>query len=202
MLVTKTSLSLHDMIYRISSELHVDYLELVSYIPDAGYGMPPRVRLTMSKHEFKRRSLSSIRKQICGDREYVIGVSSSVRAGGEAFHLPQIDFSCDVDSSNEERIYDALNEMNMRSGYLLESGNSYHFHGMDLMPHEFWTRFMDRLENYATDERPLVDETWLDESAIDRGFSILRLSANVSKRVTPKVIAKVDDEQIPLFNMK
>lgn len=194
MRITKTSLPLHDMICQTASQLHVDYLEFAGYIPGDGYCIPPRMRLSMPRHELETMSLDSIRDRVCDEDRFVLGLSSLIVSNDQYFHLPQIDFSCKISNENEERVYDTLHGLDMHSGYVLESGESYHFHGIDLMPRKFWADFMDRLQEYT-----VVDEAWLNESAQQRLFSILRLSANSIKRITPKVIARIEDDQMPLF---
>ncbi|HLC76873.1 MAG TPA: hypothetical protein VJH04_01575 [archaeon] len=188
---------LHNMIRDIASDLRIEYLEFVSYDPADSYDSQPRVRLTMTPYEFQNRTIDSIRDQICENDNYVLGLSSIVRVVYSTFHLPQIDFSCEVGEENEKRIYNFLGRLNQKDGYLLESGRSYHFLGRDLMPADFWRGFMKTLD--AMDFDGLVDDDFIYESDVNRGFSVLRITANIHKPHVPKVIAEIKDDQLKLF---
>ena len=183
-----------DVIIDLADSLEIDGFEFVIYVPGAdGYGVPPKLRLDYETERVRATELETLRREMVGslseleraEASYTLGLSSVVSAGGDQFHTPQIDFGFGVSDENLHRIYRYLEDIGQTEGYVIESGNSYHFQGVDILPYTFWTRYMDSLDDN------LVDGNWINSNLFERGFSVLRLTSAFGKPHVPKVVSRV-----------
>lgn len=69
-------------------------------------------------------------------------------------------------------------------GFLLESGQSYHYYGIRLLNVDEWVDFMRRCW-----QMPQVGRAW-PTLQLEDGFSTLRISTSVAKPQLPRVIGK------------
>lgn len=103
---------------------------------------------------------------------------------GEKKHIPMIDFCCPCSPQNLEKVVAAINRPH-RKGFIVESGNSYHFYGISLLTEERWRVFMKRCQ-----KEEIIGEDWPHYQLVD-GFSALRLSTSLNKPVAPRLIGKI-----------
>ena len=75
---------------------------------------------------------------------------------GEERHIPLLDFHCPNNRANAKLAASVVQELEV-SGYLLESGDSYHFYGNKLLRHDEFIRFLGLALQYA----PIVDRAWI-----------------------------------------
>lgn len=101
-----------------------------------------------------------------------IAICSLVRMrDGTVKHIPLIDFDNELDS--DPVVIDDMKMMNEailslgQNGYLLDSGNSSHFWGVNLMAEEEWKRFMSMME-----VAEFYDEDGYEHKVFDKGFVI------------------------------
>lgn len=114
-----------------------------------------------------------------------LAVRSSVMMAGETLgHIPMLDYKCPKTSKNLQAIIDHLRAQEQR-GYVVDSGNSYHFWGLALQSVNEWEDFMERGR-----AMPLVDQKYLRECR-KRGYACLRITRTRDSRrkPVPKVVA-------------
>lgn len=117
----------------------------------------------------------------------VLVLSSLVQLnGGELGHIPLIDFHCPVSKENREISAHASSLLDPLGGYLLESGQSYHFYGRSVIPSRDFYRFLGR----ALLLSPVVDRAWVAHQLIE-GACGLRISAKIAGGQPPLVVAEV-----------
>lgn len=92
-------------------------------------------------------------------------------------NVPMIDFCCRVEDQNLTKIVKILEDLGETNGVVLNSGNSYHYWGLRLLPANSLERFVTRVENYTTSTHlNPFDETFLhfahDEKGALRIFSV------------------------------
>jgi|GEM_PF-5899970 hypothetical protein len=107
---------------------------------------------------------------------WAMGVSSKVvLKDGSTAHIPMMDHQCEVNDANEQAIVD--NMKGSYPGYLLKSGKSYHYWGLNLLNHQAWLQFLSHC-NQAVDDlkETSLDDNYLRESKLN-GFTVLRLFA-------------------------
>jgi len=116
-------------------------------------------------------------------------------------HMKHIDFGIqgDVHGNEIEHALEELNAIKTGNGWLVFSGNSYHFHGMDSLDHMEWKRYMGMLAEQAEKKDTALDEKW-PGMQLARGCSILRLTEapNVADlmpmKPKPVVIGKIEEK--------
>jgi len=120
-----------------------------------------------------------------------LSVGSKVKLfSGEIAHIPMMDFKIYSSPKNLSELESVLKMTKFPSGFLLKSGRSFHYYGVELMPQEVWLEWM---ESMLSDEAPIyrkIDSSWVEKS-IARECSFLRLAPSPSKSFLPRVIALV-----------
>lgn len=114
------------------------------------------------------------------------GIISQVELfNDETRHIPMVDFRCPCSAQNLRKVVATLGNLGQKKGFIVESGNSYHFYGIPLLTPEEWQDLMVRCK-----KEEIIGADWPHYQLLD-GFSALRLSASTSKPIAPRVIARV-----------
>lgn len=101
-------------------------------------------------------------------------------------HIPMMDFRVKSGEANAHHLSllsAALQRLGQRQGVLLDSGNSYHYYGLELLTQSQWRRFMAAC--LLLD--PLVDVRYIAHRML-AGKASLRLN-EISDKRNPKVVA-------------
>ncbi|GEM_PF-5882611 len=121
---------------------------------------------------------------------------------GKPMHIPMLDLACPQTDEDKALVFEKLTELGETLGVLLESDNSYHYVGFNLLTEEQWVEFMGRALklNYREGNRKvrrlIVDPEFVayslsrapDQMGFEdyRRFGTLRItSAEGTKKVPP-----------------
>lgn len=116
----------------------------------------------------------------------IITVSSRVTSlDGSSTHIPMLDFRVPSSDNNLPTAVAVLRELKME-GWLLNSGQSYHFYGMSKLSDADLTGFLARALFFT----PIVDYRWIAHQLIE-GACALRLSPGSDLQRVPSVVAEV-----------
>lgn len=159
---------------------------VTSYFPDGTYKHDPAQKVHWidgrpSETELFNQSVR-LRQGLTFDFEgevidlrSIMGVCSMVEtADGSKHHIPMLDFCIGVGGDSLRTIRSSLA---LPKGALLETDNSYHYYGYDLMDESSWCKWMHnirlniRRKNLLKD---VIDQDYLDYS-IRRGYAALRV---------------------------
>ena len=149
-----------------------------------------------------------------------LGITSRIRNNnGQSLHIPLIDFCCEKPDTygpreieerthkNLETIAITLESLGLRKGYIMDSGNSYHFIGEQVMPWAAYKLLLQKMEEYTIigkrwPEHQIVAKRLNERSdAKERKFSVLRVLAcpEADKPYDPFLIERFENNQIHLF---
>jgi hypothetical protein len=109
--------------------------------------------------------------------------SRVILRNGEIRHIPMLDFHCPATAKNEELAELAAGLLDTGGGFLLESGDSYHFYGRALFDEEALVSFLGRALLLA----PVIDRAWIAHQLIERVCG-LRISKKPSDGPEPAVV--------------
>jgi hypothetical protein len=132
----------------------------------------------------KLENIQSVLSLFSGKSEAIGLVSPINEMGDKAKHIPMLDFKCEVSDRNSKIIETFLKKIN-QPGYLLNSGNSYHFYGKQLMNKEEWLK----LNYQALLMVPYVDQRYIAHRLLS-GFSVLRINKTENKPTVPFLITE------------
>jgi hypothetical protein len=104
---------------------------------------------------------------------------------GSQRHIPMIDFHCPVSNSNLQLVIAVTNELDVGPGFILESGKSYHFYGLELITTATFASFLGRVLLFT----PIVDRAWIAHQLIESACA-LRISARDNAGAAPHVVAR------------
>ncbi|MBI2631592.1 hypothetical protein HYW75_01155 [Candidatus Pacearchaeota archaeon] len=118
-----------------------------------------------------------------------IGISSNVKTQNGQMHIPMIDFvGKEYNSWPNEEYQSRISEDHtglVKSlgipGIFVDSGNSFHFYGFNLLTKEEWQNMMLEIRG-----KQGVDEFWPDLS-LKQGFSMLRITPSRYKLCQPAI---------------
>jgi hypothetical protein len=146
----------HDATGRIAYDVGSSELTL-EYIEALAASLPPNVALAVTSHVTLR------------DR--TIG------------HIPMMDLKCETSPSLEKSLVALFKAIGSEHAAMLNSGNSYHYYGFDILGESGWRAFLGRCLLLE----PLVDMRYIAHRLID-GFCSLRINRTVTKATIPTVI--------------
>lgn len=114
-----------------------------------------------------------------------IGINSAVTLlDGSVWHIPMIDFHINKSNINEDIVCTVSKLLVPEGGYVLDSGNSYHFIGKHLISKE---NILDLLAK-SIQFSPIVDEVWASHQLIERSCT---LRIGYKNGVLPTVIKSI-----------
>ncbi len=138
--------------------------------------------------DLTRLSLTSLFEKKPGEH---LGIASFAKIrDGKILHIPMIDFNCPYSIENLLKIEKTLYVLAQDKGFLLESGKSYHYYGINLLSVEGWINFMK-----ICAEQDIIGSNW-PRFQLQRGYSTLRISTSTQKPHSPKIIAKIGSFEI------
>ena len=108
--------------------------------------------------------------------------SQVVLQDGSISHLPLMDFDIEVSEASQRIVTEVLFALDIKTGYLLDSGSSYHFIGNETMKWEVYQASLYR----ALLLDPITDGRWIAHQLIN-GSSNLRIGEK--NGVTPQLIS-------------
>lgn len=121
-------------------------------------------------------------------KDRILGMASKIKMKDGSFaHIPMMDFGCEVKEENLDMIEKLMTPFH---GFILESGNSYHFWGNQPMPEAKWVDFL----NYCGEKgEDLIESNYID-ACKNRGFCVLRIfsysdsNVGILLKKEPKVV--------------
>jgi hypothetical protein len=108
-------------------------------------------------------------------------VTLSDRSSG---HIPMLDLKCDTSLEAQRSVVELFRRIGSPHGALLDSGQSYHYYGFEVVTESEWRVFLGKCLLSAL----LVDTRYIAHRLID-GFCSLRINATVTKPKVPTVVA-------------
>ncbi len=124
------------------------------------------------------------------NRDEYLALSSKIKMKDNTIcHLPMIDFHVPYSETNQDLIEDVLTELALVSGYIINSGQSFHFIGNQLFDDSKYYNFLAQILLFA----PVVDKSWVAHQMIE-GYCALRLTKknNTLPILTKILFPKVD----------
>lgn len=132
-----------------------------------------------------------------GHYDEILGINSLVKIGrGMERHIPMIDFNCVISGQNFLKVAENLKLLGQSRGFILESGKSYHYYGIELMTSGEWLDFMKKCKSHdIIGGKWIRPHRWVRYS-LKENCSTLRISTAFVKPHLPKVIAKIGSFEI------
>ena len=129
--------------------------------------------------------------------KFQTGIGSKVfLSSGETAQIPMMDFQIAKSNENLELLRKRLNHVGIESGWILETGESYHFYGNTLIhTQEEWMDFIGKcllasIVNSRDNIQQIADSRYIGHS-LRRGCCVLRLTSHGDKTYSPKVVARI-----------
>ncbi len=130
-----------------------------------------------------RSLFSEVDQHLANHKNYAI-LSKVICKNKRIFHIPLIDFHCMSNRNNILLAEDIVNFLQIGSGYLLDSGESFHFIGSRLIDKNEFKPYLGKLLMYT----PIIDKSWIAHQLIEKSCA-LRIS--YKNGVLPEVIKPI-----------
>jgi len=131
------------------------------------------------------------------DRLQVAVGSKVVIASRETAHIPMMDFNLPKNTISLKSILERVKYLEFPSGWILETGVSYHYYGTTLLSESEWLDFMGRsLLTSVVRSRKDIDIVEMADSryighSLRRRCNTLRLTTRDDKEFRPVVVASI-----------
>lgn len=137
------------------------------------------------KNEISSEKLQTFAQNLASDE--LLGVASDVRLrGGTVGHIPMMDFICPPSVQNSTILARLLRVIQQCRGFLLQSGRSYHYYGVQILGEKEWHVFLGRCLLMSG----FVDDRYIGHQLVD-GHCVLRLSAGRLRPNIPNVVVEL-----------
>lgn len=194
------SRTIEEMLKFIADRNQIKRLELLIYTqePEDDYSSfdeaaSSEIRERIIVDDKKIPYISRISRIERGKNEVVAISSKVIYKNGLEGHLKHLDIDQILEEDvNEDikNIREFLEKVHPKEehyeGFLVFSGNGFHYHGAEVLQPDEWIEWMNRAKTPDT----LVDPNWC-EIQLKRGFSILRLTSSELKPEEPKLLYSV-----------
>lgn len=128
------------------------------------------VERTINRPEFTKGQLITLIRAT--DPSKMLALSSRVRLqNGEERHFAMLDFRCPSAPDMLHPVVHICKQIGLQSGFVIDSGNSYHVYGTELLTNQQLIRFLGTALLFA----PIVDRPWVAHQLIE-GACALRIS--------------------------
>jgi len=151
----------------------------------------PEETFRMHRDDIRLGFVDDLRTKHFSSNEHVIGLTSLVVINGSEFHLDMIDFCCEKSEEGLRDVRDTLTSLRMRRGFVMDSGNSYHYLGFSFRSKPEFLQLMGRLSGYSC-----IGPNWSYYQQL-KEFGVLRITPcfKFGKQI-PQLVERFDDLQL------
>ena len=155
--------------------------------------VPVRREILVSREDIRTGFITELANRYVTLDDEAIGLTSLVRLNnGTKQHLGLIDFHCEKSKEGLNRVRMTLTELGINLGFILDSGNSYHFVGIQSFS---FGGYMDLLGKMC--EFDSIGEDW-PSYQISQGYADLRIIAcpKRGKPCIPRLVERIENTQL------
>lgn len=144
---------------------------------------------------FKEQRLKELIEELPQDAQ--IGVFSKVLLeSGEFAHIPMMDFNLNKTERGLSLVVERHKKAQVSSGWVLETGESFHYYGSQLLTEQGWIDFMGTclltsVVHSRQNIEQVCDPRYVGHS-LKRGGCVLRITTRAIKNFEPKVVAHIE----------
>jgi len=121
---------------------------------------------------------------------YAVGVASKVELdSGKKAQIPMLDFYIRQTPEHLEILKKRLSENNFPPGFIVNSGGSYHYWGIQLLGPREWLNWLKRISAKESPIFEMIDHRWVERSLNSR-CGYLRIAPSDNKK-QPKIEALI-----------
>lgn len=135
--------------------------------------------------------VDDLRTRHLPSNEHVIGLTSLVIIDNAEFHLDMIDFCCEKSEDGLEDVKSTLTSLRINGGFVMDSGNSYHYIGANFRSKPEFLQLLKMLPDYSC-----IGPNWPSYQRL-KEFSVLRITPclKFGKKI-PLLVERFDDQQL------
>lgn len=138
--------------------------------------------------KIETRDIDFIITKVAESSRQNIAINSRVKmVDGTYKHFPLLDFHIPISPNNELIVKKVIKILGFSRGYIMESGESYHFIGLDFITNEELTIFLSKALLFS----PIIDRAWIAHQLLERSCS---LRVSFKHNIEPQLIYIVDDK--------
>jgi len=136
--------------------------------------------------KFTSHDIAQLKHESLLTTDYVLAVNSAVlMKNGEIKHILLLDFHIPISESNCKQVIKVLKCLGLNSGFVLESGESYHYVGKEIISYETLVNLLIKSLFFS----PIIDRTWIAHQLIEKSCS---LRIGYKHNVEPKLIYELN----------
>jgi hypothetical protein len=129
--------------------------------------------------------INLIREKFIDNDSLLLALNSVIELKDKVIkHLPLLDFHIPISENNRNQIKKVLKHLGLTNGYLLESGESYHYIGKQMMNIEDLLVMLNKALFFS----PIIDKTWIAHQLLEKSCS---LRVGIKHSMEPKLIERI-----------
>jgi hypothetical protein len=165
----------------VAQKTHVQIPKSVIRAANFHRSMPMR-KIELKVDSSLSQNLRDVGQSLEGGRVLVLRSCVRMRADDEILHIPMLDFRLSSSDESHRTVMSVIREVGI-PGALLNSGQSYHFYGFELMTTRQLHAFLGRALLFT----PLIDYRWIAHQLIESTCA-LRISQGASGQIMPQLV--------------
>lgn len=182
----------------VRRDRQISCLEFSYYCPNWGsdmisdYSSPRRLLGLVGRGRIKLGFIKELEKEDHHTNEEVLGLNSRVWIGDSIHHvhLDMVDFCCEKSEEGLESVRNTLIHLGMRRGFIMDSGNSYHYLGSDFRSEDEYLKLLERMHAFEC-----IGGMWPFQRQLE-GFSTLRIiPCPKSEKQMPTLVERFENPQ-------
>lgn len=174
----------------IRNNLHLPFWDslMLTFFNNSKYSIELLKAAQKHNHSMQKivtQDIQSIKTLTSNNPNINIAINSLVKTKANTQrHIPLFDFHIPINSENKKVVLSVLDVLGLKSGYVLESGESYHYIGVKLLEHNEFQNLLHQALLFA----PIIDRAWIAHQLLEGSCS---LRVGNKHGVTPKLIEKI-----------
>lgn len=137
-------------------------------------------KIVINKLEFE-----SIAQVLAENEHRSLALSSKVKTVGNKYmHIPMLDFHIPIIGTFPKIILEIIGLLGQKKGVFLESGESYHYYGTELMTYKELLKFLGKALRFS----PIIDRAWISHQIEEKSCA---LRVGLKNGILPKIVKHI-----------
>jgi hypothetical protein len=137
-------------------------------------------KLVINKSEFE-----DIEQILSENQHRRFALSSKIKTiNNKYMHIPMLDFHIPMNRTFPNILLEIIDLLGQKNGFFLESGESYHYYGTELMTCQELLKFLGKALRFS----PIIDRAWISHQIEEKSCA---LRVGFKNGILPKIVKQI-----------
>jgi len=139
----------------------------------------------VKKIGIKKSEFENIALILSENQHRRLALSSKVKTvGNRHMHIPMLDFHIPMNRTFPKILLEIIDLLGQKKGFFLESGESYHYYGTELMTYQELLNFLGKALRFS----PIIDRAWISHQIEEKSCA---LRVGFKNGILPKIVKHI-----------